>query len=160
MLGETEAVALYGSDFGGLLEGLLEGARRRNLSGNSLAAYERTRRAFLAWAAAAPIQKEPQIRYLLLADIRRLLRLPQRPPAGLRRRLRRIAVCVRGVFGGAIFQPRVQPPAARRVQSARGGGRSPPTGCGIRPLRSCLTTWGRICGRSKNSSDTRISVPL
>jgi hypothetical protein len=32
---------------------LLEGARRRNLSANSRAAYERTRRAFLAWAAAA-----------------------------------------------------------------------------------------------------------
>jgi len=34
---------------------LLEGARRRNLSGNSLAAYERTWRAFLACAAAASL---------------------------------------------------------------------------------------------------------
>jgi hypothetical protein len=33
------------------LADLLEGARRRNLSVNSLAAYERTWRAFLAWAA-------------------------------------------------------------------------------------------------------------
>jgi integrase len=102
-----------------------EGARRRNLSPNSLAAYERTWRAFLAWGAASshdprglpfpqaleiyrllgkekgpaslkqiraalsfaykhwdlknpfakiepPLHKEPQIRYLLLADIRRL----------------------------------------------------------------------------------------
>jgi integrase len=101
-------------------------SRRRNLSANSLAAYERTWRALLAWAAAAnldprglpfpealeiyrflgkekgpaslkqiraalsfaykhwdlknpfakiepPLQNEPQIRYLLLSDIRRLL---------------------------------------------------------------------------------------
>jgi integrase len=104
---------------------LLEAARRRNLSGNSLAAYERTWTRFLAWAAASnfdprslpfpaleayrflgegknaarlkqiraalsfaykhwdlknpfakiepPLHKEPQIRYLLLSDIRRLL---------------------------------------------------------------------------------------
>ena len=111
---------------GRLLADLLEGARRRNLSANSLAAYERTWRQFLAWAAASsvdprslpfpqaleiycllgkdkgpaslkqiraalsfaykywdlknpfakiepPLQNEPQIRYLLLADIRRLL---------------------------------------------------------------------------------------
>ena len=111
---------------GGLLADLLEGARRRNLSANSLTAYERTWRALLAWAAAAsldpralsfptalegyrflgegknatslkqiraalsfayrhwdlknpfakidpPLHKEPQIRYLLLSDIRRLL---------------------------------------------------------------------------------------
>jgi integrase len=115
-----------GADSGRLLEDLLEGARRRNLSDNSLAAYERTWRALLAWAAASsldprslpfpealeiycvlgkekgpaslkqiraalsfaykhwdlknpfakiepPLHKEPQIRYLLLADIRRLL---------------------------------------------------------------------------------------
>jgi site-specific recombinase XerD len=126
VLGENEEAAPSGSDLGGLLADLLEGARRRNLSANSLAAYERTWRTFLAWAAAAsvdpralsfptalqvyrflgegknaaslkqiraalsfayrhwdlknpfskinpPIQKEPQIRYLLLADICRLL---------------------------------------------------------------------------------------
>jgi hypothetical protein len=39
----------------GLLADLLEGARRRNLSQNSLAAYERTWRTFLAWAAAASL---------------------------------------------------------------------------------------------------------
>jgi hypothetical protein len=42
-----------GSDIQGLSVDLLEAARRRNLSANSLAAYERTWRAFLAWAAAA-----------------------------------------------------------------------------------------------------------
>ena len=42
-----------GSDSGGLLADLLEGARRRNLSANSLAVYERTWRRFFAWAAAA-----------------------------------------------------------------------------------------------------------
>ena len=126
MLGENIESEPSGSDFGGLLADLLEGARCRNLSANSLSAYERTWRAFLAWAAAAsfdprslpfpnaleayrflgdgkgpaslkqiraalsfayrhwnlknpfakidpPIQKEPQICYLLLADIRRLL---------------------------------------------------------------------------------------
>jgi site-specific recombinase XerD len=126
VFGENKEDAPSGSDLGGLLADLLEGARRRNLSENSLAAYERTWRAFLAWAAAAsldpralsfptalegysflgegknaaslkqiraalsfayrhwdlknpfvkidpPIHKEPQIRYLLLADIRRLL---------------------------------------------------------------------------------------
>ena len=44
-----------GSDLGGLLADLLEGARRRNLSANSLAAYERTWRVFLAWAAVASL---------------------------------------------------------------------------------------------------------
>ena len=110
----------------GLLADLVEGARRRNLSANTLAAYERTWKAFLAWVASAgldpralsfptvpeayrflgegksapnlkqiraalsfaykhwdvknpfakiepPLHKEPQIRYLLLADVRRLL---------------------------------------------------------------------------------------
>jgi hypothetical protein len=42
-----------GSDIQGLSADLLEAARRRNLSANSLAAYERTWRRFLAWAAAA-----------------------------------------------------------------------------------------------------------
>jgi site-specific recombinase XerD len=104
----------------------LKGRGGRNLSANSLAAYERTWKAFLAWAAASsvdpralsfptapeayrflgegknaaslkqiraalsfayrhwdaknpftkidpPLHKEPQVRYLLLADIRRLL---------------------------------------------------------------------------------------
>ena len=125
LVGNREA-GPSGSDSGGLLADLLEGARRRNLSANSLAAYERTWTRFLAWTAAAsfdprslpfpaaleayrflgdgknsaslkqiraalsfaykhwdlknpfakiepPLQKEPQIHYLLLADIRRLL---------------------------------------------------------------------------------------
>ena len=42
-----------GSDIQGLSADLLEAARRRNLSANSLAAYERTWTRFLAWAAAA-----------------------------------------------------------------------------------------------------------
>jgi hypothetical protein len=49
-----------GSDSGGLLADLLEGARRRNLSANSLAAYERTWKAFLAWAAAASLDPEQE----------------------------------------------------------------------------------------------------
>jgi hypothetical protein len=44
---------LQGSDIQGLSADLLEAARRRNLSANSLAAYERTWTRFLAWAAAA-----------------------------------------------------------------------------------------------------------
>ena len=126
MLVENIEAGPSGSDSGALLADLLEGARHRNLSANSLAAYERTWRAFLAWAAAAsldprslsfptalegyrflgegknaaslkqiraalsfaykhwdvknpftkidpPLHKEPQIHYLPLADIRRLL---------------------------------------------------------------------------------------
>jgi len=42
-----------GSDIQGLSADLLEAARRRNLSANSLAAYERTWTRFLAWAAAS-----------------------------------------------------------------------------------------------------------
>ena len=38
-----------GSDSGGLLADLLEGARRRNLSANSLAAYERIGKVSCAW---------------------------------------------------------------------------------------------------------------
>ena len=125
-LWKIKKTAPQGSDIQGLSADLLEAARRRNLSGNSLAAYERTWTRFLAWAAAAsfdprglpfpaaldayrflgdgknaarlkqiraalsfaykhwdlknpfakiepPLHKEPQIRYLLLADIRRLL---------------------------------------------------------------------------------------
>jgi site-specific recombinase XerD len=53
MLGENDELKPSGSDVAGLLADLLEGARRRNLSANSLAAYERTWRAFLAWATAA-----------------------------------------------------------------------------------------------------------
>jgi hypothetical protein len=53
VLVENREAAPSGSDSGGFLADLLEGARRRNLSANSLAAYERTWRAFLAWAAAA-----------------------------------------------------------------------------------------------------------
>ena len=52
LVGNQEA-GPSGSDSGGLLADLLEGARRRNLSANSLAAYERTWTRFLAWAAAA-----------------------------------------------------------------------------------------------------------
>jgi hypothetical protein len=42
-----------GSDIQGLSADLLEAARRRNLSANSRAAYERTWTRFLAWAAAS-----------------------------------------------------------------------------------------------------------
>ena len=126
MLVENQEGGLQGSDIQGLSADLLEAARRRNLSANSLAVYERTWTRFLAWAAAAsfdprslpfptalqayrflgegknaaslkqiraalsfaykhwdlknpfakiepPLHKEPQIRYLLLSDIRRLL---------------------------------------------------------------------------------------
>ena len=126
MFGENIEESPQGSDIQGLSADLIEAARRRNLSVNSLAAYERTWTRFLAWAAAAgfdprslpfpsaldayrflgdgknaaslkqiraalsfaykhwdlknpfgkidpPLHKEPQIRYLLLADIRRLL---------------------------------------------------------------------------------------
>ena len=52
LVGNREA-GPSGSDSGGLLADLLEGARRRNLSANSLAAYERTWTRFLAWTAAA-----------------------------------------------------------------------------------------------------------
>jgi site-specific recombinase XerD len=123
---ENDELKPSGSDSSELLADLLEGACGRNLSENSVMAYERTWRTFLAWAAAAsmdpralsfpttpeayrflgegknaanlkqiraalsfaykhwdvknpfatiapPIHKEPQISYLLLADIRRLL---------------------------------------------------------------------------------------
>jgi hypothetical protein len=53
VLGQNDELKPSGSDVGGLLADLLEGARRRNLSANSLAAYQPTWRAFLAWAAAA-----------------------------------------------------------------------------------------------------------
>jgi hypothetical protein len=46
VLGENDEAGPSGSDLGGLLADLLEGARRRNLSENSLAAYERTWRRF------------------------------------------------------------------------------------------------------------------
>jgi hypothetical protein len=55
VVGENQEAGPKGSDSGGLLADLLEGARRRNLSANSLAAYERTWRTFLAWAAAASL---------------------------------------------------------------------------------------------------------
>ena len=120
-----------------LLADLLEAARRRNLSTNSLLAYRRTWTQFLAWAAASsfdprnlpapaaqeaygwlgekkgaatikqiraalafaykhwdlknpfakiepPLQNEPQIRYLMLADIRRLLAYLEAQRRGLR----------------------------------------------------------------------------
>jgi site-specific recombinase XerD len=126
VVGENDELEPSGSDIGGLLADLLDGARRRNLSANSLAAYERTWKAFLAWAASwsvdpralsfptaleayrflgegknaaslkqiraalsfaykhwdmknpfakidPPLHKEPQVRYLLLAEVRRLL---------------------------------------------------------------------------------------
>jgi len=125
VLGENIEDRPQGSDIQELSADLLEAARRRNLSLNSLAAYERTWTRFLAWAAALnfdprslpfpaleayrflgdgknaanlkqiraalsfaykhwdlknpfakiepPLHKEPQLRYLLLADIRWLL---------------------------------------------------------------------------------------
>ena len=53
MLAENIEDSPKGSDIQGLSADLLEAARRRNLSANSLAAYERTWTRFLAWAAAA-----------------------------------------------------------------------------------------------------------
>ena len=55
LVGNQEA-GPSGSDSGGLLADLLEGARRRNLSTNSLAAYERTWTRFLAWAAGRELR--------------------------------------------------------------------------------------------------------
>ena len=52
MLVENQEDSPQGSDIQGLSADLLEAARRRNLSANSLAAYERTWTRFLAWAAA------------------------------------------------------------------------------------------------------------
>jgi hypothetical protein len=49
---QNQEGGLQGSDIQGLSADLLEAARRRNLSANSLAAYERTWTRFLAWAAA------------------------------------------------------------------------------------------------------------
>jgi hypothetical protein len=126
VLAENDELKASGSDVGGLLSDLIEGARRRHLSPNSLMACEQTWRALLAWAAVLnidprnlpfpealeiyrflgkdkgaaslkqiraalsfpykhwdfknpfakidpPLHKEPQIRYHLLVDIRRLL---------------------------------------------------------------------------------------
>jgi hypothetical protein len=53
--GENDESTPSGSDLGGLPTDFVEGERRRNLADNSLAAYERTWRAFLAWAAAASL---------------------------------------------------------------------------------------------------------
>jgi len=53
VLVENQEGGLQGSDIQGLSADLLEAARRRNLSGNSLAVYERTWTRFLAWAPAA-----------------------------------------------------------------------------------------------------------
>jgi len=46
---QNKEIKPFGSDIGGLLTDLLEGARRRNLAPNSLAAYERTWKALFAW---------------------------------------------------------------------------------------------------------------
>jgi hypothetical protein len=64
---ENEELKPSGSDVGGLLADSLEGARRRNLSTNSLAAYERTWRAFLAWSAAASL--DPRSLFLRLGSL-------------------------------------------------------------------------------------------
>jgi hypothetical protein len=53
VLVENQKGGLQGSDIQGLSADLLEAARRRNLSANSLAAYQRTWTRFLAWAAAS-----------------------------------------------------------------------------------------------------------
>ena len=53
VLVENQEGGLQGSDIQGLSADLLEAARRRNLSGNSVAAYERTWTRFLAWTAAS-----------------------------------------------------------------------------------------------------------
>ena len=76
-----------------------------------------------------------------------------------RDRLCGVGVCVCGIFGGAVFQPGVQFAAARRLQSARGGGDHRPRVAPHPRPRSSLTTWERICGKSRSSSATRISAP-
>jgi hypothetical protein len=53
VLVEKEEAQPQGSDTQGLAADLLEASRRRNLSANSLAVYERTWTMFLAWAAAS-----------------------------------------------------------------------------------------------------------
>ena len=53
MLVENQEDGPFGSNTNRLSADLLEAARRRNLSANSLAAYERTWTRFLAWAAAS-----------------------------------------------------------------------------------------------------------
>ena len=58
MIVENQEGGLQGSDIQGLSADLLEAARRRNLSANTLAAYERTWTRFLAWAAAAGFARE------------------------------------------------------------------------------------------------------
>ena len=50
---ENGELKTVGSDSGQLLADLLDGARRRNFSANSLLAYEPTWKGFLAWSAAA-----------------------------------------------------------------------------------------------------------
>jgi hypothetical protein len=62
VLGENKEDAPLGSDTNGLSADLIEAARRRNLSANSLAAYEHTWTRFFAWAAAASFDPRPQVR--------------------------------------------------------------------------------------------------
>jgi hypothetical protein len=62
---ENQEGGLQGSDIQGLSADLLEAARRRNLSDNSLATDERTWTRFLAWAAAAVRSTESSFSYRL-----------------------------------------------------------------------------------------------
>jgi hypothetical protein len=55
VLVENEEAEPKGSDLGGLLADLLEGAPPTEPVSHSLVAYERTWKAFLAWAAAASL---------------------------------------------------------------------------------------------------------
>jgi hypothetical protein len=68
VLGENEEPKPSGSDIGGLLADLVEGARQRNLSANSLAAYERTWRAFLR---GLPLQASIHALFLFLLPRKR-----------------------------------------------------------------------------------------
>ena len=68
------------------------------------------------------------------------------------------AVCVCGIFGTAVFQPRVQFATASGVQGDRGGGDHRPRAAAFRGPISLITS-ERIFGRSRSSSATRISAP-
>jgi len=55
--------------------------------------------------------------------------------------------------------PRVLATSNRKPPLRLKKGRTQPMGSAIARRRSCSTRWGRICGRSRNSSAIRISAP-
>jgi hypothetical protein len=62
-------------------------------------------------------------------------------------------------YSGEPFSNRAFNLRLRAACRAIGVGEITAHGCGIRPRRSSLTIWGRICGKSRSSSVTRISAP-